>query len=135
MPNDVKFKPMRDEKGVKENIKRLLDHHGWFWWMPPANGYGKVGISDFHALKNGVFLAIEAKFGSNKPTVPQRAFLESIQTCDAFGFVVNDKSLEWLQTFLEDFQAQTDEVASTQRMSNDAGARLVDALRALTALI
>lgn len=134
MANEVKLKPMRDEKGVKENIKRLLDHHGWFWWMPPANGYGKVGVSDFHALKNGVFLAIETKFGSNKPTVHQKAFLESVQACDAFGFVVNDKNIEHLGWFLTDFQQQTDMVATEQKMSNEAGARLVDAMRALMAL-
>lgn len=136
MANDeVKLKPMRDEKGVKENVKRLLDHYGWFWWMPPANGFGKVGVSDFHALKNGVFLAIETKFGSNKPTVHQKAFLESVQACDAFGLVVNDKNLEHLNWFLKDFQGQTDMVATEQKMSNEAGARMVDALRALMALI
>jgi hypothetical protein len=134
MPSDVKLKPMRDEKGVKENIKRLLDHHGWFWWMPPANGYGKVGVSDFHAIKNGVFMAIEAKFGSNKPTVHQRAFLESIHASDAFGFVVNDQNLEHLGWFLTDFQGQTDLVAADQKMSNEAGARLIDALSALMKL-
>lgn len=134
MANEVKLKPMRDEKGVKENIKRLLDHHGWFWWMPPANGYGKAGISDFHALKNGVFMSIEAKFGSNKPTVHQKAFLESVHSCDAFGFVVNEKNLEHFSWFLTDFQGQTDLVATEQKMSNEAGARLVDALRALMAL-
>lgn len=135
MPTEVKFKPMRDEKGVKENIKRLLDAFGWFWWMPPANGYGKVGISDFHALKNGVFIAIEAKFGSNKPTAHQKAFLESVQATDAFGFVVNEKNLEHLKWFLTDFQGQTELVAAEQKMDNEAGARMVDALRALMALI
>lgn len=134
MKSEVKLKPMRDEKGVKENIKRLLDHHGWFWWMPPANMYGKVGISDFHAIKDGVFLAIEAKFGSNKPTVPQKAFLESIRAMSAFGIVVNDKNLDQLAVFLEDFSSQTAMVAKDQKMSNEAGARMIDALRALMEL-
>lgn len=135
MAIEVKLKPMRDEKGVKENVKRLLDAFGYFWWMPPANGFGKVGVSDFHALKNGVFIAIETKFGSNKPTVHQKAFLESVQACEAFAFVVTDKNLEWLKSFLDDFQGQTDLVASEQKMSNDAGARMLDAIRALTELI
>lgn len=132
---DVKLKSMHDEKGVKANIKLLLDHYGWFWWMPPANGFGKVGISDFNALKSGVFIAIEAKFGSNKPTIHQRAFLDSVQACDAFGFVVNDQNLDHLSWFLKDFQGQTDLVATEQKMENEAGARMIDAIRALTALI
>ena len=56
------------EKDVKAEVKKLLNAHDWFWWMPPANGFGKAGISDFNALKKGVFLAVETKFGSKKPT-------------------------------------------------------------------
>jgi hypothetical protein len=126
---------MKDEKDVKAKVKKLLDRHDWYWWMPPANGYGKVGISDFHAIKDGVFLAIETKFGSNKPTHHQRAFLESINANTAYGFVVNDKNLEWLDTFLETFGEQAKEVATNNRMSNEAGARLIDAIRELQALI
>jgi len=133
-PIDIKFKPMRDEKGVKENVKRLLDHFDWFWWMPPANGYGKVGISDFHAIKNGVFIAIEAKFGSNKPTHHQKAFLTSIQAADGFGFVVNDKTVEHLYWFLKDFNTESIRAGEEGKISNEAGARMVDALRALMAL-
>jgi hypothetical protein len=134
MEIEVKFKPMRDEKGVKENVKRLLNHFGYFWWMPPANGFGKVGVSDFHAIKAGVFIAIETKFGSNKPTVHQRAFLESIQSMDGFGFVVNDKTVEHLYWFLKDFNSEADRVAADQMISNEGGARMVDAMRALMAL-
>jgi hypothetical protein len=126
---------MKNEKDVKAKVKKLLDKHSWFWWMPPANGYGKVGISDFHALKNGVFLAIETKFGSNKPTAHQRAFLESVNAEHAFAFVVSDSNIEWFEAFLEDFGKETDLVAAEKKMSNDGGARLVDAIRALQALI
>lgn len=125
---------MKNEKDVKAKVKKLLDKHGWFWWMIPANGYGKSGVSDFHAIKAGVFLAIEAKFGSNKPTALQRAFLESINAEDAYGFVVNDKNLDELEAFLHNFAEQAKEVATNNRMSNEAGARLIDAIRALQAL-
>lgn len=125
----------RNEKDVKAQVKKLLDKYGWFWWMPPANGYGRVGISDFHALKNGVFLAIETKFGSNKPTVHQKAFLESINAESAFGFVVSDSNIGAFETFLVNFGEQTDLVAKEQKMSNEAGATLIDAIRALQALI
>lgn len=126
---------MRDEKDVKKAIKKLLDKFGWFWWMVPANGYGKSGVSDIHALKAGVFLAIEAKFGSNKPTALQIGFLNSINAEDAYGFVVNDKNLDELEAFLFNFDEQAKEVATNQRMNNEAGARLIDAIRELQALI
>jgi hypothetical protein len=126
---------MKNEKDVKAKVKKLLDKHKWFWFMPPANAYGRSGISDFIALKDGVLLAIETKFGSNKPTAMQKAFLETINSESAFGFVVNDQNIDWLEAFLEDFGSQAKEVGTNRRMSNEAGARLVDALRALQALI
>lgn len=127
--------PMRNEKNVKAAIKKLLDQHGWFWWMPPANGYGKVGISDIQALKDGVFLSIEAKFGSNGPTPHQSAFLTSINSESAFGFVVNDSNLEWLEVFLKNFGEQVREASVNKQMNNEAGALLLDAIRALQMLI
>lgn len=139
MTSDTKGRVMpityKSEKDVKKQIKKLLDAHGWFWWMPPANGYGKVGISDLNALKNGVFLAVEAKFGSNKPTPMQKAFLESINAESGFGFVVNDANIDAFETFLVNFGEQTDLVAKEQKMSNEGGATLIDAIRALQALI
>lgn len=126
---------MKNEKDVKKRTKALLDKHGWFWWMVPANGYGKSGISDIHALKGGVFLAIETKFGTNKPTALQVGFLNSINAENSFGFVVNDQNLDWLDTFLDQFRKETDLVASEKKMSNEGGATLVDAIRALQALI
>ena len=50
------------ESDVKKYVKKILDDHGWKWWMPPANGFGQAGISDFNALRSGVFLAVETKF-------------------------------------------------------------------------
>jgi hypothetical protein len=61
------------EAHVKDDMKALLDRFGWFWFMPPANAYGKSGISDIIALKRGTFMAIETKFGSNKPTASRSA--------------------------------------------------------------
>jgi Holliday junction resolvase len=126
---------MKNEKDVKAKVKKLLDKFGWFWFMPPANAYGRSGISDIIALKAGVMLAIETKFGANKPTAMQVAFLNSVNAESAFAFVVNEGNLNWLEVFLEDFNSQTDLVATEGKMANDAGARLVDAIRALQALI
>jgi hypothetical protein len=128
-------KVMRNEKYVKAAVKKLLETHNWFWWMPPANGFGKVGVSDFNALQDGVFLAIETKFGSNKPTVHQRAFLESITAESGYGFVVNEKNIDQFEIFLRNFAEQKIAIMEKKQMSNEAGAALIDAIRALTALI
>ena len=121
-----------DEKGVKREVKKLLDVHKYFWWMPPANAYGKSGISDIHAIKAGVFLAIETKFGDRQPTPMQVAFLNSIRSQDAFGFVVNEKTLGWLAVWLEAFDRATIAQSKSEEVADADGAAMIDAIRMMT---
>jgi hypothetical protein len=113
-------------------VKALLSKYEWFWFMPPANGYGKSGISDFIAVRHGSFLAIETKFGSNKPTAMQIGFLNSIRANDGFAFVVNDKNLDWLEAFLESFEVSTQCVSKQMEVPPEHGARMLNALAELS---
>ena len=126
---------MSSEKHVKHKVKKLLDKHGWFWWMVPANGYGKGGVSDFHALKNGVFLAIETKYGANKPTALQKQFCESIMSCKGFAFVVNEKNLDWLDRWLTCFESATVAVSQGNEVAHTDGADMLNAIASLTKLL
>ena len=126
---------MTSEKDVKAKIKKLLDKHGWFFFMPPANGYGKAGIADILALKAGVFLAIEAKFGKNQPSPMQVAFLNSIRAEDGFAFVVNESSVEWLEAWLGAFNRSSEAVGRQQQVTHEDGATMIDAIRAMTMVL
>ncbi len=121
-----------NEKGVKAKIKQLLDHHGYFHWMPGANGYGTQGVSDHLALKDGVFLAIEAKFGTNKPKPTQKAFAAQIMANDGFAFCVTEKNIDhfawWLESFAVAVQCQIDQ----QEVPQEHGSRMLNAISVLT---
>lgn len=123
------------EADVKAEVKKLLDKYGWYWWMTPANGYGKAGISDFSALKAGVFLAIETKFGTNKPTAMQIGYLNSIRAEDGFAFVVNEKNVEWLDAWLGAFARSAEAAANKQMPTPEDGAMMVNAIHEMTAMI
>lgn len=123
---------MKNEKDVKTRIRKALTKHKWFWWMPPANGFGKVGVSDLNALRGGVFLAIEAKFGSNKPTVHQVAFLSSITAESGFGFVVSDKTIEHFEKWLEAFDRSVDAHLNGGKLADEDGALMLDCIAAMT---
>lgn len=123
-----------NEKGVKVLIKRLLDFHGWFHWMPAANGYGVQGVSDHLALKNGVLLAIEAKFGNNKPRPAQKAFAGQVIVNDAFAFCVNEKNIDHLAMWLESFEVATQHEAKRLEVPVEHGARMINAMSVLTDL-
>lgn len=123
------------EKDVKRGVKRLLTTHKWKWWMPAANGFGKAGVSDFCALKSGVFLGVETKYGSRKPTANQVKFLNDIAAEDGFGFVVNEKTLIHLQRWLEAFDRSVEHVARRETPPDEDGALLIDCVHAMTALL
>lgn len=123
---------MRNERDVKRKVKAILDAHGYYWWMPPANGYGKAGISDIHALKAGVFVVIETKFGSNKPTALQIGFLNSIRGEQGFAFVVNDRNIDWLEAFCESFDIATTAQIKREAVPDEHGARMLNAIAELS---
>lgn len=127
------------EKDVKKEVKRMLDYYHWFWWMPPANGFGASGISDFHALKGegvgGVFLAIETKHGNNKPTELQKGFLKSILQSGGLSMVVNEEGLPWLNVWLEAFDRSVKEQEAGKPMTDRNGAAMLDAMKKLTELM
>lgn len=120
-----------NEADVKRQVKKLLDKHKWFWWMPPANGFGRTGISDFNALRAGVFLAVETKFGKNKPTPMQIGFLESVQTETGMAFVVNEQNLGALEAWLTHFDNAMTAQAEQRDVDPADGAAMLDAMREL----
>lgn len=120
------------EAHVKDDVKALLDKYQWFWWMPPANGYGKSGVSDFHAVKTGTFMAIETKFGTNKPTAMQIGFLNSIRAADGFAFVVSDRNIDWFEAFLDSFQIATEATSRREEVPQEHGARMLNAIAELS---
>ena len=124
------------EAHVKDDVKKILDAHGWFWWMPPSNGYGKSGISDFHAFRNGIFMVVETKFGSNKPTPQQIGFLNSIRQeggdGGGFAFVVSDRTLPHFAAFMESFDVSIQCAAKREKIPDEHGARMLDAIHELS---
>lgn len=123
---------VHNEKGVKAKIKQLLDFHGYFHWMPAANGYGTQGVSDHIALKSGVLIVIEAKFGSNKPKPMQCIFAGHIIANDAYAFCVNEKNIDHLAYFLESFEIATQANGQGVEVPPEHGARMLNAIVALT---
>ena len=126
-----KPKTGNEQKTVKPKIRKLLDKHGWFWWATPATMYSQSGISDICAVKQGMFLAVEAKFGRNDPTPTQMAYLDSIRACDHFAFVVRETTLDAFETFLTCLDKSIEYAANNQIAPPEVGGPLLDAIKAL----
>lgn len=82
------------EGDVKAAVKDVLKNTANCWWfMPPANGYGRSGIPDFVGCVWGRFFAIETKFGKGKTTVHQDRELAAIDACSGHVWVVYESDL------------------------------------------
>lgn len=81
------------EKDVKSAIRAFFNQVGGFVFMPPANGFGRAGVSDFIVIRKGHAIAIEAKYGTNKPTKLQLAFGKQWVENNGIFAVVNERNL------------------------------------------
>lgn len=83
---------MTPEGRVKQKIKEYLNHNDIWYFMPAANGFGKVGVPDFVCCAKGKFLAIEAKAPGRREqtTANQNMRITEIQKAGGWAVVVDD---------------------------------------------
>ena len=120
-----------NEGDVKREVKKILNAHDWFWWMPPANGFGKSNV-DFNALRGGVFMAVETKYDKRKCTPLQLAYLSSITKEDGFGFVVTEKNIEHFRTWMQAFDRAAQAMMAGTKVADEDGAAMLEAIRIMT---
>lgn len=92
---------MTPEAKVKKRVRQVLDKHEVYYFFPPANGYGRVGVPDIVCCVNGYFLAVECKAGGNKPTALQERELDKIAAAGGISMVVNEDAIDGLEAVVE----------------------------------
>lgn len=96
-------KTFNKEEDVKAAVKEIIKATpNCYWFMPPANGYGRAGVSDLVGCVSGRFFAVETKFGYGKPTANQLREIAKVKASGAPAWIVNEKNLEaWAAEFKE----------------------------------
>ena len=92
---------MKNEADVKKVVKEILTRRGAYFFMPVQTGYGRLGIPDFAVCYQGYYIAIETKFGGNKPTAHQFKELDLVQVAGGRALVINEKNLSMLEMCLD----------------------------------
>lgn len=98
---------MTPEGKTKAKIKALLKKYDVYYAMPIGTGFGNSGVPDFLCCINGFFLGIEAKAGKGKVTALQNKNLDSIVAAGGSAIVVNEDSMEYLETSLLELKERT----------------------------
>lgn len=93
---------MTPEAKVKKKVVDVLKKNGAYYFFPATGGYGRSGVPDVVCCYRGVFVAIECKAGSNKPTPLQQAEMGKIKQAQGFVLVVNEDNIDDVTTLLRD---------------------------------
>jgi hypothetical protein len=122
------------EKDVKAEVRKIFDAYpDWFHWTTGSNGFNSNGAPDRCGLHiSGVFLGVEVKFGYNKPSELQKAFLETINAQNSFGFVVNETTIEAFRQWMEMFDASAKLVSHKKPIPDEYGSAMLEAIRLMT---
>jgi len=94
---------MTPEAKVKAKVKKVLDEHKVYYFMPATGGYGRAGVPDIIACFNGQFIAIETKAGKGKTTALQERELSRIAESGGVTFVINEDNLDDLGLYFMTF--------------------------------
>jgi Holliday junction resolvase len=81
------------EAKVKKKVVDVIKKYGAYYFFPATGGYGRSGVPDVVCCYRGVFVAIECKAGSNKPTPLQEAEMQKIRQAQGFVLVVNETNI------------------------------------------
>ena len=84
---------MTPEAKVKKKVVDAIKKNGAYYFFPATGGYGRSGVPDVVCCYRGVFVAIECKAGSNKPTPLQEAEMQKIRQAQGFVLVVNETNI------------------------------------------
>lgn len=92
---------MKSESDVKKIVKKVLTATPkCYWFMPPANGFGRSGIPDFVGWVNGHAFVVETKFGANDCTPNQQRELVAARQCGGEAWIVRDTTIDvWISEF------------------------------------
>ena len=89
------------EGEIKDQVRKVLDEMGAYYFFPAANGYGRTGIPDVIACVGGHFIGIECKAGSKQPTTLQQRELDNIEKAEGTSILVNADNINNLKNILE----------------------------------
>ena len=93
---------MTPEAKVKARVKKVLDKHGVYYFLPATGGYGRAGVPDIIACFNGQFIAIETKAGKGQLTELQKRELDKIMNADGLTYVAREDNLIELKELLNE---------------------------------
>ena len=93
------------EGKVKAKVVDILKSEGVYYFFPATHGYGRSGVPDIVCCVNGLFLAMECKAGTIKPTALQVRELETFRRNGGYAVVANEENWEMVRPLVRKMKA------------------------------
>ena len=84
----------------------VLKDEDVYYFFPATHGYGRSGVPDIVCCVGGMFVGIECKAGTNKPTLLQVRELEAIRRSGGCALVVNEENWDMVRPLVHKLKAQ-----------------------------
>jgi hypothetical protein len=94
------------EGKVKDKVVSILKDEDIYYFFPATHGYGRSGVPDIVCCVGGMFVGIECKAGTNKPTLLQVRELEAIRRSGGCALVVNEENWDMVRPLVHKLKAQ-----------------------------
>jgi hypothetical protein len=92
---------MTPEAKVKKKVVDVIKKNSAYYFFPATGGYGRSGVPDIVCCYRGIFVGIECKAGSNKPTALQEAEMQKIRNSDGFTLVINEDNINEVEELFD----------------------------------
>ena len=92
---------MTPEAKVKKKVVDVIKKNSAYYFFPATGGYGRSGVPDVVCCYRGVFIGVECKAGTNKPTGLQELEMAKIRSAGGFTLVVNEDNIDGVQTMFD----------------------------------
>lgn len=93
------------EGKVKAKVVDVLKDEDVYYFFPATHGYGRSGVPDIVCCVNGLFVGIECKAGTNKPTLLQVREIERIRRANGCALVVNEENWDMVRPLIHSMRA------------------------------
>ena len=90
------------ESRVKKSCKEIFEKYKAWYFMPPANGYGRAGMPDYVVCWTGLFLGVECKAGYNSTTPLQEREIMAIHKAGGSAMVIREDTIELLEQWFKE---------------------------------
>ena len=109
---------MAEEKNFENKVKKYLSSINAYYFKVWGGGFQQSGIPDVICCKNGIFIGIELKSSTGKPTELQKHNIKQINKSGGIGIILFPEVFEEFKTLMEEVTKCNSHIQGLEHLKN-----------------